>query len=377
MRKIPISQLNKNLPDFKNSAISKDKLILNWLCAWLKAEFAEGKISPCDVLPPKVEIAKLLNVSSSTVQNAIRYGEDLGHFQSKQRVGTCVLNLMEKKENKFEKANSKKDVAKLEVKKLILNLGLEIGSKLPSSRTIAAEIGTSHNTVRLALESLVMDEILVQKFYKKREKSWFLNSEINLTQVEKKFTNSKGVTNDTLPKKLENLIKNYIINNFKIGDKIPTNAQLAVIFNVSLKTVNDTMKILQKTGLVHSRRGQYGTIFLGKHIGGEKHEKSIFMSGHKKEQAGTNFQYSWEKIVGQIKKYIEKNCEIGDKTPSIKEFATLFSTSTNTIRHAISELCEVGILHTQRGKFGGTYVTALPEETQETYAWLALNPKIN
>lgn len=383
-KRIPIAQLNFDIPNFKESpkgsTSSKDKIILEWLCNWISEGFKTGALTSGDFLPPKAEIAQLLGVSAATVQNAIRYAEDLGHVQSKQRVGTCVLDVCKKGEEgtegeKFQKSYSKKDDAKNEIKNLIVELGLDVGAKLPSSRVIAQSIETSHNTVRLALTTLVSDGILVQKFYRQREKSWFLNSEIITGAKEKKLYEPKRVANKTLCKKLENEIKNYIINNFKIGDKIPTNAQMASIFKVSLKTVNDCLKNLQKNGLIIPRRGQYGTIFVGKHIGAEKNEKSIFMTPHKKEVQSQNFQYAWEKTMAQIKKHIEKKYELGDKIPSIKEFATLFSTSTNTVRHAIKELCASGILHTQRGKFGGTYIAQMPDETPSTYSWLALNPK--
>jgi len=384
MKKISITQLNKNLPDFKNTSDAKDKIILKWLREWLNAELEAGRIKAGDFIPPKNEIAQLLGVSAATVQNAIRYAEDLGYFQSKQRVGTRVSGILDaegigSENKKFQKTDTKKDSAKIEIKNLIVELGLKVGAKLPSSRIIAHSIGTSHNTVRLALETLVLEGFLVQKFYKKREKSWFLHSPIVLSAKEKRFQSSNIVTSRTLCKKLEGELKNYIVNNFKIGDKIPTNAQLARIFGVSLKTVNDCLKSLQKTGLVAARRGQYGTFFLGKHIGDEKSEKSIFMTGRKNEaqtQAQPqNFQYAWEKTILQIKKYIEKKYEVGDKIPTIKEFAVIFGASTNTVRHAINQLCAAGILHTQRGKFGGTYIAELPDETPETYKWLALNPK--
>ncbi len=375
MKKIPLSQFNKNLPDFKNSAEPKDKTVLKWLCNWITAELKTGGVEVGDFIPSKTEIAKLLGVSPATVQNAIRYAEDLGYFQSKQRVGTCISDATGIfGGGNFQKSHTKKDSAKIEIKNLIIELGLEIGAKLPSSRIIARSIGTSHNTVRLALDTLVLEGFLIQKFYKKREKSWFLHSQITLSAKEKKFRNSHIVAGRTLCKKLEIDIKNYIINNFKIGDKIPTNLEISHLFNVSLKTINDCLKNLQKTGLVIARRGKYGTFFLGKHIGSDKNEKSIFMTGPKKEVPVQNFQYSWEKVVVQIKKYIGKKHEAGDKILTIKEFAELFNVSTNTVRHAVSQLCSTGILHTQRGKFGGTYIADLPDETPETYAWLALNP---
>ena len=167
-------------------------------------------------MPSKMELAELLGISSATVQNAIRFGEDMGYFSSKQRVGTLVINPKDKNADKFrvQKSYSKKDSAKLEIKNLIIELNLQKGSKLPSSRTIAREIQTSHNTVCLALENMVMEGILEQKYYKKGEKSWFLTKNIELSSNEKKYTASRIVKNKTLTEKFEKNIKNYILTNF-------------------------------------------------------------------------------------------------------------------------------------------------------------------
>ena len=376
MKKINISKFNKNLPDFASSDFSKEKIVLNWLIKILETEFSKKEIASGEILPSKMELAELLGISSATVQNAIRFGEDMGYFSSKQRVGTLVINPKDKNADKFrvQKSYSKKDSAKLEIKNLIIELNLQKGSKLPSSRTIAREIQTSHNTVCLALENMVMEGILEQKYYKKGEKSWFLTKNIELSSNEKKYTASRIVKNKTLTEKFEKNIKNYITNNFNIGDKIPTNSELAKMLNLSLKTVNDIMKSLNKKGIIEARRGKYGTIYTGKHIGEIKSEKSIFMSGIKNKAQTPKFKYKWEVALEEIKKYIYKNCEIGDKIPTIKEFSKILKISTSTTTKAIEELIKEGFLLTQRGKFGGIFIVNLPEEDiPKAYKWLALS----
>lgn len=376
MKKISILKFNKNLPDFNSSELSKEKLVLNWLIKILDSEFKKKEITSGEILPSKGELAELLGVSSATIQNAIRFGEDMGYFSSKQRIGTLVINPKDKNSEKFkvQKSYSKKDSAKLEIKNLIIELNLQKGSKLPSSRTIAREIQTSHNTVCLALENMVMEGILEQKYYKKGEKSWFLTKNIELNQNEKKYSAIKVVKNKTLTEKFEKNIKNYITNNFNIGDKIPTNAKIANMMGLSLKTVNDIMKSLNKKGIIEARRGKYGTIYTGKHIGEIKSEKSMFMSGIKNKAQSPKFKYKWEIALEEIKKYLYKNCEVGDKIPTIKEFSKTLKISTSTTTKAIEELIKEGFLLTQRGKFGGIFIVNLPEEDiPKTYKWLALS----
>ncbi|MBQ3102134.1 GntR family transcriptional regulator [bacterium] len=372
MKKIPLSKFNKNLPNFENRTQTKDKIVLNWLCNWVENSLKSGEIEEDDLMPSKQELAELLKISSATLQNAIRHAEDLGYFYSKQRLGTFVSNPKNKK-TKFKKSYSKKDSAKSEIKNLILELGLTEGSKLPSSRAIAREIATSHNTVCLALETLVKEGFLEQRFYKKNEKSWFLVQEIELTQNEKKYSLSRAVKNKTLAEIHEKTIKNYIVNNFEIGAKIPTTKELSKMFSLSIKTLSDIMQSLAKKGVISSRRGKYGTIYEGRHIGEIKSEKSLFMSGVRNKSQTPKFQYRWESAAGEIKKYIFKNCEIGDKTLTVQEFAEKLNVSTNTVRRAINELVNQGFLHIQRGRFGGIYVTDFPEDVPKTYKWLALN----
>ncbi len=372
MKKIPLSKFNKNLPNFENSAQTKDKIILNWLCAWVEDALKSGEVEENDLMPSKQELAKLLHISPATLQNAVRHAEDLGYFYSKQRLGTFICDPKNKK-TKFKKSYSKKDSAKSEIKNLIIELGLFEGSKLPSSRVLAREISTSHNTVCLALESLVKEGYLEQRFYKKNEKSWFLIKEIELTQNEKKYSLSRTVKNKTLAEIYEKTIKNYIVNNFEIGDKIPTTKELSKMFSLSIKTLSDIMQSLAKKGVISSRRGKYGTIYEGRHIGEIKSEKSMFMSGIKSKAQAPKFQYRWESAVSEIKKYIFKNCEIGDKTLTVQEFSKMLNVSTNTVRRAINELINQGYLHIQRGRFGGIYITDFPEDVPKTYKWLALN----
>ena len=372
MKKISLSKFNKNLPNFENRTQTKDKIILNWLCGWVESSLKSGEVEEGDIMPSKQELAELLKVSSATLQNAIRHAEDLGYFYSKQRLGTFVSDPKNKK-TKFKKSFSKKDSAKSEIKNLIIELGLTEGSKLPSSRAIAREISTSHNTVCLALETLVEEGFLEQRFYKKNEKSWFLVQDIELSQNEKKYSLSRTVKNKTLAEIHEKTIKNYIVNNFEIGAKIPTTKELSKMFSLSIKTLSDIMQSLARKGVISSRRGKYGTIYEGRHIGEIKSEKSLFMSGVRNKSQTPKFQYRWENAASEIKKYIFKNCEIGDKTLTVQEFAQKLNVSTNTVRRAIKELIGQGFLHIQRGRFGGIYVTDFPEDVPKTYKWLALN----
>ena len=72
-RKIEISELPKEIPDFSGSFESKDSLVKKWIINWIKWAVKNNKIKENDILPKKSEISNHLGVSIGTVQNAIRY----------------------------------------------------------------------------------------------------------------------------------------------------------------------------------------------------------------------------------------------------------------------------------------------------------------
>ena len=117
LTRIEISQLPKKLPEFKKSKVTKDILIAQWLENWIKEDVKSGKIKPQQLLPKKEDIAAHLNISTGTVQNAIRYVEDAGLVESKQRIGTMIKD-PKAENNILRKQTSKRDGAILAIKKL-------------------------------------------------------------------------------------------------------------------------------------------------------------------------------------------------------------------------------------------------------------------
>lgn len=369
-KKISINQFDYNKPDFSNPSnyLPKDKTVLNWLISIVKKGLEDNTFAPGDLMPTKGELSKLLGVSIGTVQNAIRHAEDLGYFESKQRIGTLIRDYRNS-ERSFEKMSSKKDMAVDEIKKIISRY--EINQPLPSARVISTRIGASHNTTRLALNSLIEEGILVQRR---------ICGKVSLVVI-KKIENENAqdlvigeITNKTLSQKLADKIKKYIKENYREGDKIITNEELAQKFKVSIRTVNEATKILNNEGIIISRRGQYGTIYTGeKKEEKRRSSKSMFMTNPIEEKK-ENLLYNWERAIKELKKYIIKNFEAGDKIPSISELSSILKTSTNTVRKVVNMLCKQDVLYTQRGKYGGTYINSMPEG-EESYAWVALNPK--
>lgn len=366
LNQIKVSDIGIDLPDLKNISESKAIAIAKWMMKWINNDLASGNINVNDLLPSKPDLAYLLGVSIGTIQNSLRYIEDLGYVESKQCIGTLVKD-PQNSEQSLRKLTSKRELAIGEIKKYIIKHRFKIAQPLPSSRTISKEIGCSANTTRLALEFLGTTGIIEHKFKNANESGWILKSkDFEIEDIEDDFENK------TLVKKVENDLKDYISDNLNIGDRIPAHGDLSNILKVSVKTIHDALKSLINEGILLARRGRYGTTVIKMPYDNNvsiKKETSIFAPAQ-----DTAFYY-YEKTQNHIKKMIAENYEIGSKLPSIIELSKELDLSPNTIRKAFHNLAQEGYLAFSRGRYGGTFVIDIPETDEQTFKWLAVNPK--
>lgn len=361
---IKTSDISFELPDLKNINESKTVIIAKWMIDWIKHDLGCGKIQTNNLLPSKASFAYFLGVSIGTIQNAVRYVEDSGYVYSKQCIGTLIAG---ENDCNLRKLTSKRETAINDIKNYILDNEYRIGQNLPSSRNIASIIGCSTNTTRLALEYLCTAGILEHKFKTAKDSGWLIKS----TSFEKS-ENTTTSQQKTLVNKVEKDLKDYISKNLKIGDKLPAHAELSSILKVSIKTIHDSLKILIDERILLARRGRYGTTVIKLPYAAESSERSetsIFASAQ-----DTAF-YFYEKTQNHIKKMICENYEIGSKLPSIIELSKQMDLSPNTIRKAFQNLAKEGYLAFSRGRYGGTFVIDMPETEEETFKWLAVNPK--
>lgn len=360
--KLTVNDLPKQLPDFKNSELPKDRLTEKWLTDWIVNSIKAKRINVGDILPKKNVIAQYLGISVGTVQNAIRYTEDKGYLQSKQRTGTLVAEFSGHTDV-IKKQTSKRDVTVFKVKKYIVENGID--SVMPPASEIAKSINVSTNTVRLAYLNLCDTGYLKYTSGKSGKK---VLKVVNIPDVS---TDNKAQISKSLVDKTTEDLSNFITKNLKKGDKLHTRAELAKLLEVSIKTVHDAVNILESKGILLSRRGRYGTVIVKMPEEAEifqpMKERSIFA---KAEDAAF---YRWEKIENKILDMIKTEYEAGMKLPSMEELSEKFDVSTNTIRKALKILSEKGIVDFERGRYGGTFVIDIPESTENSvYEWLAV-----
>lgn len=355
LHQIKTEDINKNLPNLKEAKESKAVVIGKWLMNTIENN---GKIKPNFLLPTKPDLAYMLGVSIGTIQNSLRYIEDLGYVESKQCIGTIVRD-RSCAVDKFRKLTSKREIAIEAIKRYISDKNYKIGDILPSSRVISNLIDFSQNTTRLAMETLVAQKVLEHD----------LENNFVVKSVDFDVVEISADKNETLVKKIENDLKNYITSNLAVGDRLPAHEQLSNELSVSIKTIHDALKTLIAEGILLPRRGRYGTTVLkmpGDKNVSVKPETSIFAS------APEAAFYHYEKTQNYIKKIIAENFEVGSKLPSILELSKQLDLSPNTIRKAFKNLAEDGYLTFSRGRYGGTFVVEIPDE--QGFKWLAVSP---
>lgn len=167
------------------------------------------------------------------------------------------------------------------------------GDCLVSTRKLSRITGISNTTIRMAIGSLVSQNIL------KKVNNVFIAGRMDFSIEDVKV--------QTLVEKTAENLKTHILMNYNSGDRLPANFELAKIFNVSVKTIHDSIKLLAKQGILYTRRGQYGTV-----VTNNNNENSL---------------YHYEKIELKIRHYIAENCNIGSRLPSILTFAEQYEVS--------------------------------------------------
>lgn len=366
LTRLRIEDLPREIPDFKTPGTTKDALVTEYLTQYITTALEEGTITESHLLPRKEEIAKFLGVSVGTVQNAIRIVEDMGHVESKQRIGTMIRDSASHG-HRLRKQTSKRDQAVIAVKKFIVDRGIEVGEPLPSAREISAQIGSAPNTTRLALEFLTNQGVLHSRGTRGNKANWELKEVPDLSDD----PSIAAIESETLIDQLERDLKELIAQEYQINEKLPSHLELAEQFKVSIKTVHDAMKRLSDQGVIRSKRGRYGTFVCRKpDTQFFTPAENIFVSVD-----DTTF-YNYEKVERHLKQLIKAKYKVGDKLPAMGQLSKELDVSSNTIRKALQNLAKEEVVTFTRGRYGGTFVTRVPEvETDKAFTWVSINPE--
>jgi DNA-binding GntR family transcriptional regulator len=365
LKRLTVDDLPEQKPDFLSPGASKDMMIADWLRQWIQHGLENNTLEEVNLLPRKLDIATYLGVSVGTVQNAIRYVEDDGWVESKQRIGTLIRR--QDSASRLRKQTSKRDQAVSSIKQFIIDHDYQPEQFLPSAREVAKLIGSAPNTTRLALEYLSSIGVLESLGTRGNKANWLVKQIPTLSEDDV----PKAIESQTLIDHLERDLKRMIAGEFEVGDKLPSHIQLAERFRVSIKTVHDAMKRLSEQSVIQSKRGRYGTFILRIPTTEFFDRDDVFMPA---EQVSF---YNYEKAEQHLKELIMAQFTVGDKLPSMGQLSELLQVSSNTVRKALQSLAKQTIVVFSRGRYGGTFVITMPTTNQPAeppIQWVSLSP---
>lgn len=365
--RLSVKQLPRKKPEFTVGAGSKDMLIATWLTNWITTGLAKGTLTENHLLPLKQEIAVYLGVSIGTVQNAIRYVEDDGLVESKQRIGTLIRGTSNTEtgettqdESRVRKQTSKRDTAVVALQQHFVKANFQVGQALPASRELAKVIGSAPNTTRLALELLTAQGLLSSNNARGKKANWILQALPALD--ENQLGSQMVVQTDTLIDQLERDLKQLIADDYEVNMKLPSHLELAESLKVSIKTVHDAMQRLVIQGYVHSKRGRYGTFVsrIPSNLINVSAIEQLFVPAEEHTAPEAAF-YHYQQAEEQLRALLKTQYSVGQQLQAMPELAAQLGVSNNSVRRALQTLAEEGLVSFKRGRFGGTIVEKIPQ----------------
>ncbi|MFM7389436.1 MAG: GntR family transcriptional regulator [Vampirovibrionales bacterium] len=369
--RLSVKNLPKEHPDFYTGE-TKDVIIARWLGEWIEAGLQQGTFTEQHLMPLKQDIAAVLEVSVGTVQNAFRIMEDEGLVESKQRIGT-LLRKQTDADSRVRKQTSKRDTTVLAIQHYILTQGFEVGASLPSAKEVGSLIGAKVNTTRLAMEYLTNHGVIENRGLKGKQPNWILLQKPDAQQLQQQ--GFQGISTTTLIDQLERDLKALIAKQFEVNDRLPSHLELADQFNVSIKTVHDAVHRLVEQGLVHSKRGRYGTYVsrIPSNLIDTSLIEQLFVPAASfspqpaeaplavpalatTAEAAPPF-YGYEKVMNYVQTQLQQGVYgQGQKLPKQSELAVQCQVSLNSVRDGLKRLEEQGVLRIEQGRHGGAVI---------------------
>lgn len=208
-----------------------------------------------------------------------------------------------------------------------IELSLECGKitpydLLPSKADLAYHIGVSQGTIQSVFR-LLEDEGFVES---KQRIGTYIKDKKNKDNIEK-LTSKRELAVE--------ILKRFILeNNYSTGDQLLSTRKIAEMTGIPNTTLRFAATTLVKAGILGKSKNHYIV------------NKSDFSIEKIKPETLV------EKIVVNLKKYLEDNFEVGDKIPTNISLAKRFSVSSKTMHDAIKLLVKEGFLHSRRGQYG-------------------------
>ena len=175
----------------------------------------------------------------------------------------------EKEFLKSEELSADTLVEKVEAElKDYIKANFKVGDRLPAHQELSEILKVSIKTVHDAMKNLIEEGYLLARRGRYGTTVIKLPYE-NLLQPQNEISIKEATIFASARdaafysyQKIENIIKNYIKDNFEIGDKLPSMESLSEHFDVSSNTIRKALQNLSKQGYVNFSRGRYGGTFV-------------------------------------------------------------------------------------------------------------------
>lgn len=227
----------------------------------VKQYIKENSLNIGDRLPASRALARDIDMTLNTVRNAVTklVSDGILEYGSKQELIV--------KENEFSIDSTVDEVTlvnkiKEDLKKYICE-NFKVGDRLPTHSSLVKKFNVSMKTIHSALQMLVKEGMLLPR--RGAYGTVITNVSMNSAFEPKREFSIFAPAQETAYyhyEKIQNKIKNIIMDNCDIGSKLPSISEFSRILDVSPNTIRRALQNLAKAGIVKFTRGRYGGTYV-------------------------------------------------------------------------------------------------------------------
>ena len=227
----------------------------------IKNYIKENSLKLGDKLPVSRELAKRTDMTLNTVRSAVTSLITSGILEYNEKrdliVKSCDFSMNTKTDEETLVLQVKNDLKKY------ISENFEIGDKLTSHKELAKIFKVSIKTIHNAVQLLVRENMLLPR--RGAYGTTVINTSKNSAFEPKREMSIFAPAQQTAfyhYQKIQNKIKNIIIENFDIGSKLPSIKEFSLNLDVSPNIIRKALSNLSKEGIVKFTRGRYGGTYV-------------------------------------------------------------------------------------------------------------------
>lgn len=259
--------IDKNFNEIEgsNKLTSKRDKVVEQIKVLIKDNYPIGTI-----LPSMKELEEILNSKRNTIRAALDFLTYKGFIKpivgekEENKLWEVLIEVPETFAVDFNtniqtETLSQKVAAKIEN---YISNNCKIGSRLSAINILAAKYNVSEKTVYDAIQILCEKGIVVSR--RGKYGTIVIKMPSDRFQPAKECSIFMPAADAAVYsyKRIENLLRNKIINEYEVGQKLPSMKELSVQLDISTNTIRKAISDLAKEGYVAVSRGKFGGIYV-------------------------------------------------------------------------------------------------------------------